>query len=621
MATKNLKDKIKEGIPMLLDGALGTELYNRGVFINRCFEDANLNNPNLVLTLHKEYINSGAQAISTNSWGANFLKLRAHNLHDQVEAINIKAAELAKTAVGDKEVWILGSVGPLGVRIEPFGPTSFDEAKGYFKKQIGALIEGGVDGISLETFSDISELQQAIQATRELSKDIPIIAYGVIREDGNTHLGTPLEWVIKKLDEWDVDVIGLNCSVGPVPMMNCVEKIKTLTKKPLSMKPNAGLPKLVDGRQIYMSTPEYMAHFAQEFFQAGVLMVGGCCGTSPEHIKAMSNTMRYASATQGAEHKITDIKLLADDGEKPKALEKVPLRDKSKWSHGLATGEKVYSIELLPPNGIDPSKILERSQAIKDAGIHAINIPDGPRASARMSAVLTSVMIEQKIGIETVLHYTCRDRNLLGMQSDMLGAQAIGLRNMLLITGDPPKLGNYPDVTGVFDVDAIGLIHMVNHLNQGIDLGGGSIGKAASLSVGVGVNPGHRDFDYEMKRFAWKVDAGAEWAITQPVFDTDALFKFLDYIHKHNLSIPIVAGIWPLTSLKNAIFMNNEVPGVIIPDSVMERMAHPNNPEDAKKIGVEIAQEMVETMGNNIQGVQVSAPFGRIDLALNVIGK
>lgn len=618
---QGFKDIIKNKTPLLMDGALGTELYNRGVFINRCFEDANLSSPDLVKKLHDDYLRAGAQALTTNSWGANFLKLRNHNLHDRVKEINTKAVELARQVAHD-ETFIFASVGPLGVRIEPFGPTSFDEAKNYFKEQISSLIEAGAHAICFETFGDLSELQQGILAARELSSEIPIIANVVIREDKLSPMGSPVDWMIKKLDEWDVDVIGLNCSVGPQPMMSCISSIRKHSDKPICMRPNAGLPKLVDGRHIYMSTPEYMAHFAQEFFQAGVQLVGGCCGTSPDHIKAMSNTIRYASATaQKEQGRVPVVELTETEEEKAAETPRVPLAEKSLWSSCIAKGETVYSVELLPPSGINPEAIIEKSKQVKAAGVHAINIPDGPRASARMSAILTSVMIEQQAGIETVLHYTCRDRNLLGMQSDMLGAQAVGLRNMLLITGDPPKLGNYPDATGVFDVDAIGLTNMVHRLNGGIDLGGRPIGAPASLSIGVGVNPVHRDFDYEMKRFAWKVEAGAEWAITQPVFDVEALFRFLDYIDKHKIKIPIIAGVWPLLSHRNALFMHNEVPGVVIPDHIMERMSKPESPEDSKKAGVDIAREMVEQLGKSVAGIQVSAPFGRIDLALNVIGK
>jgi homocysteine S-methyltransferase len=622
---RSFREVIDSREPVLFDGAMGTVLYNKGIFINRCFEEANLSHAGLVKEIYLEYLQAGAKVLTTNTFGANAFKLQGHNLQDRIVEINKTSAQIARS-VADDQAWVAGSVGPLGVRIEPWGPTSFDEARSAFRDQIEGLLAGGVDLICLETFSDISEIHQAILAVRDLDKKIPVIAHMVINPDGNTPIGTPLEWAIKKLDEWDVDAVGLNCSVGPVPMMTALTKIQAVTTKPISFQPNAGLPKTVDGRQIYMSTPEYMAEFAKDFLQAGVQFVGGCCGTSAEHIRAMGNAFRHFSAMTGHERQQqarsrSEGKVTTDAGAIAEAAKRVPAEDKSQWARKIARGEMVYSVELLPPPGVSPDKILRSSMALREAGIDAVNIPDGPRASARMSAILTAVMIEQRAGIETVLHYTCRDRNLLGMQSDMLGAHAIGLRNMLLVTGDPPKMGSYPNATGVFDVDAIGLTNMVHRLNGGIDLGGRSIGEPTAMSIGVGVNPVHRDFDYEMKRFKYKVEAGAEWAITQPVFDPASMFRFLEYLYKENIKIPIIAGVWPLLSYRNAVFMNNEVPGVVIPVDVIKRMQEVTDPEESKKVGVEIARDMVQTLGNKVQGIQLSAPFGRIELALAIIGK
>lgn len=622
---RSFREVLESKEPVLFDGAMGTVLYNKGIFINRCFEEANLSQPGLVREIYLEYLHAGAKVLTTNTYGANSFKLSGHNLQDRVVEINKTSAEIARK-VADNQAWVAGSVGPLGVRIEPWGPTSFDEARSAFRDQIQGLISGGVDLICLETFSDISEMQQAVLAVRDIDKKIPVIAHLVINPDGNTPIGTPLEWAIKKLDEWDVDAVGLNCSVGPVPMMSALAKIQSATSKPISFQPNAGLPKTVDGRQIYMSTPEYMAEFAKDFLQAGVQFVGGCCGTGSEHIRAMSNAFRHFTAMSG--HDRQQKARSRSEGtvgngrdQAAEAVKRVPAEDKSQWARKIARGEMVYSVELLPPAGVSSDKILKSSMALREAGIDAVNIPDGPRASARMSAILTAVMIEQRAGIETVLHYTCRDRNLLGMQSDMLGAHAIGLRNMLLVTGDPPKMGSYPNATGVFDVDAIGLTNMVHRLNGGIDLGGRSIGEPTAMSIGVGVNPVHRDFEYEMKRFKYKVEAGAEWAITQPVFDPQSMLRFLEFLYKENIKIPIIAGVWPLLSYRNAVFMNNEVPGVVIPVDVIKRMQDVTDPEDSKKIGVEIASEMVQTLGNKVQGIQLSAPFGRIELALAIIGK
>jgi len=612
---------LKDKTPLLFDGATGTELYNRGIFINRCFEDANLSNPGTVTELHQLYLRAGAQVLTTNSWGANSFKLAHHNLQDRVYEINLKAVQLAKAVAGDA-AYVAGAIGPLGVRIEPWGPTSFAEARAAFSEQIRGLLDGGVDLICLETFGDLSEIKQAIDAVRTLAPELPLIAHMVMNMDGKLLMGSPIEWAMRELDRWQVDALGLNCSIGPAPMLTAVDKIRAVTSLPLSLQPNAGLPKTVDGRTIYMCTPEYMGEFAKNFLQAGVQFVGGCCGTSPEHIKAMANAIRHRAAMVANESQQLRPRVeVKDRAPEIAEAERLPLAKKSKWSKKIAEGVPVFACELLPPAGVVTDGIIEKAAALRAAGVDVVNIPDGPRASARMSAILTAVLIEQRAGIETVLHYTCRDRNLLGMQSDILGGHAIGLRNFLLVTGDPPKIGSYPNATGVFDVDAIGLTNMVHRLNGGVDLGGRSIGEPTAISVGVGVNPVHRDFDYEMKRFAYKVEAGAEWAITQPVFDINSLFRFLEHIERAKVRIPIIAGIWPLVSHRNAVFMNNEVPGVVIPQEIIDAMAKPKTPEDARKVGVEIARDMVEKLGSAVQGIQISAPFGRIDLALSVIGK
>ncbi|TVR70720.1 MAG: bifunctional homocysteine S-methyltransferase/methylenetetrahydrofolate reductase [Spirochaetaceae bacterium] len=618
--------------PLLLDGATGTELYNRGVFINRCFEEANLTNPDLVRGLHDDYIKAGAGAILTNSWGANEFKLGAHNLREKTREINERAATLARESAGEDH-FVGGSVGPLGRRLEPWGPVTADQAFAAFRLQVECLLRGGVDFIFLETFSDVMELEQALRAARAAVSDAAsdqepaaaIAASVTINLAGELLQGDSLETVITSADAWGADIVGLNCSVGPQPTLTAIERIKGLTAKPLCVKPNAGLPREVDGRTIYMSTPEYVATYTRNFLQAGVQFVGGCCGTTPAHVKSMSQSFRHFVAmrdtpTAGNDGKgrvTVEARRASTETEQP-PVRRIPLEEKSRWSAKIARGEKVYALELLPPNGVNLEPVLERTARVRDAGIDAINIPDGPRASSRMSTMLTAVMIEQQVGIETVLHYTCRDRNLIGMQSDLLGIHAVGLRNMLLITGDPPKVGNYPNATGVFDVDAIGLTNVVHRLNGGIDVGNRSIGEPTALSIGVAVNPVHRNFEYEMERFARKVAAGAEWAITQPVFDERDMLRFLEHIEKTGIRIPIVVGLWPLTSLRNAEFMNNEVPGISIPDEVIRRMAEAGSREEALETGVEISRQLHERLAPEVQGFQISAPFGRIELALRV---
>jgi homocysteine S-methyltransferase len=620
---KTFQEVLQSGRPMLFDGATGTELYNRGIFINRCFEEANLVNQDLVSTRHQEYLDAGAQILTTNSWGANRIKLAGYNLREKLGEINTKAVKIARS-VAENKAFVAGSVGPLGVRLEPFGPTALEEAQEMFGEQITYLVQAGIDCLALETFYDARELEQAVLAARRFASGVPVIAHLSVDFKGELMTGVPLKKAIQKLDELGVDVIGFNCSVGPQPMLSIIEKIIHITKTPLVAQPNAGLPRQVEGRMIYMCTPEYMAEYTRKFIETGVRIVGGCCGTSPAHIAAMAQTFRHQLAVH--HHMSGHVTSSGKEGVNGSAAEngkaqRVPFAQKSQWSSKIAAGIPVTSVELLPPLGVSPHQVLEKAMTAKNAGIDAINIPDGPRASSRMSAIVTAIMMEQKVGIETVLHYTCRDRNLVGMQSDMIGAHAIGLRNLLLVTGDPPKLGSYPNATGVFDVDSIGLVNLVHSLNGGVDIGGRSIGEPTALSIGVGVNPVHKDFAYEMKRFFYKVDAGAEWAITQPVFDVAPLFEFLDHIAQKNIRIPIVVGIWPLVSLRNALFMKNEVPGVEVPDSIISRMEKATSAEDAQKIGIDIAREMWERVQSHVQGIQVSAPFSRIDLALKVMGK
>ncbi|HKR10877.1 MAG TPA: bifunctional homocysteine S-methyltransferase/methylenetetrahydrofolate reductase [Pyrinomonadaceae bacterium] len=599
----------------VVDGAMGTMLYAKGVYINRCYDELNLSSPDLVQEIHAEYIRAGADIIETNTFGATAYKLQQYGLEQNLHEINARAAQIARKAAANDRAWVAGALGPLGLRIEPYGPTSFDEAKDMFKTQIIALLEGGVDLFCLETFSDVSEIRQAIAAVRELC-DLPIIAQMTIMTDGNTLFGTTPELFTERLDNWGADVIGLNCGVGPAIILNALERMREVTKKKLSAQPNAGLPRDVQGRQFYMCSPEYMSKFAKRFIQSGAKFIGGCCGTTPSHIKLISDSVRAASpraqsiafssgAPATVESTGPDIKV-------------VPPEERSKWGRKIARGEFVTSVEVLPPKGVETKKTLDSIRLLKDAGVDGVNIPDGARAQSRMSALATAVLVEQQIGIETVLHYCCRDRNLLGMMSDLIGAAALGLRNILVITGDPPKMGPYPDATAVFDIDAIGLTNMVNKLNHGLDLGNNPIGEPTSFCIGVGVNPGAINLDEEIKRFEWKVEAGAQYAITQPVFDTDQLRQFLQRIE--HVRIPIIAGIWPLVSYRNAEFLHNEVPGVRVTPSIMDRMrkAAAISKEAGRDEGLRIARESLMEVRDEIQGVQVSAPFGNVKYALEV---
>jgi homocysteine S-methyltransferase len=599
----------------VFDGAMGTMLYSKGVYINRSYDELNLTNPELVRAVHEEYVRAGAEVIETNTFTATEPKLQQYGLEGKLRDINVAAARLAREAAGAR-CYVAGAVGPLGLRIEPYGPTSFDEAKELFKAQAEALLEGGVDLFVLETFSDISEIRQAIRAVRELC-DLPIVAQMTISLDGNTSFGTTPEVFTSRLDTWGADVIGLNCGVGPATVLTAIELMRGFTTKKLAAQPNAGLPRDVQGRQFYMCSPEYMAKYAKRLIQAGVKFIGGCCGTMPAHIKCISDAVRAVSPRQRRPH--MEVRAPLSTGElMPPEIRPVPLEERSNWARRVARGEFVTTVEVLPPKGCDASKTLDSIRLLKEAGVNAVNIPDGPRAQTRMSAQATAVLVEREIGLESVLHYCCRDRNLLGMMSDLLGAAALGLRNLLLITGDPPKMGPYPDATAVFDIDSIGLTNMVSKLNHGLDLGNNPIGTPTSFCIGVGINPGAINLEEEIKRFEWKVEAGAEFAITQPVFDVQQLRDFLRRIE--HVRIPVVAGIWPLVSYRNAEFLHNEVPGVRVTTSIMDRMraASEKGKEFARDEGLQIARELLLDVRDAIQGVQVSAPFNNVRYALEV---
>lgn len=598
----------------VFDGAVGTRLYDKGVYINRSYDELNLTSPDLVREVHEEYVKAGADIIETNSFGATRHKLMPYGLEERLAEINRAAASIARKAAGDK-AYVAGAVGPLGIRIEPFGPTSFDEAKELFKEQAAALLDGGVDLFVLETFSELPEIEQAIRAVRELC-DLPIIAQMTIQMDGKTVFGTTPEVFTAQLDALGVDVIGLNCGMGPNHILTALEKMRGITARPLAAQPNAGLPRDVQGRQFYMGSPEYMATFAKRFVQAGAKFVGGCCGTTPTHVKLIADSIRSISPRQAASFAATTRSAVVDLT--PPDITVVDAELRSVWSRKIARGEFVTSVEVLPPKGCDADATLESLKPLKAAGVDAVNIPDGPRAQTRMSAQATAVLVEREIGIEAVLHYCCRDRNLLGMMSDLLGAAALGLHNLLIITGDPPKMGPYPEATAVFDIDSIGLTNMANKLNHGLDLGNNPIGKPTAFSIGVGVNPGAVNLDEEIRRFEWKVEAGAEYAITQPVFDTEQLRNFLDRIA--HVRIPIVAGIWPLVSYRNAEFLHNEVPGVNVTPEILDRMrrASEKSKDAAREEGIAIARESLLAVRDVIAGVQVSAPFNNVRYALQV---
>ncbi|MGA2809051.1 MAG: bifunctional homocysteine S-methyltransferase/methylenetetrahydrofolate reductase [Terracidiphilus sp.] len=601
--------------PVLADGAMGTVLYARGVFINRCYDDLNLSDPGLILSIHEEYLQAGAEILETNTFGGNRFRLARHGLAGKVAEINAAGVRLARQAVEhlrDKQAgdaWVAGSVGPLGVRLEPLGKTGLDEARAAFAEQILALAAAGVDLIIIETMPALNEAREALSAAREVAPDLPVLVMVTVDDDSNCLDGSSPALAAALLTEWGAGAIGVNCSTGPATVLTAIEAMRAATTLPLAAMPNAGMPRAVEGRNIYLCSPEYMASFARKAIAAGAQVVGGCCGTTPNHIRAMRSAMRALDAQARIEV----------SGAAPALSTETPpaaLGERSRIGSLVEQGSFVTLVEIVPPKGINCVKEIEGARLLAQLGVHAINVPDSPRASARMSAQSLCIQIQQHTGIETILHYTCRDRNLLSIQSDLLGASSIGLHNILCLTGDPPKLGNYPDATAVFDVDSIGLVNIVRRLNHGLDIGSNSIGATTNFTIGVAANPGVPDIEQELRRFFYKVDAGAEYSITQPVFDLRLLENFLERIEGHR--IPVIAGIWPLTSLRNAEFMKNDL-RVSMPEEIMLRMAQADTPDAARREGILIAQEMLEAVRPLVQGVQVSAPFGRYTAAAEVI--
>ncbi len=602
--------RVEQG-PMIADGAMGTELYARGVFINRCFEELNLSQPDLVLSVHRDYVKAGAEILETNTFGANRVRLGHFGIADKVKEINRAGVELARRAAGAKGPFVAGSIGPLGARIEPLGAITYEEAKAYFREQAEALVEAGVDLLILETFSDVSEIRLAVEAAREVAgPELVIVAQVTVDDFGRMADGSTVETFTRVLDESPADVIGLNCSVGPKVMLDTIQQMMQYSRKPMSAMPNAGHPVRVEGRNLYLGSPEYLSQYARRFLWAGVRIVGGCCGTTPEHIRQMANEVRSLRPRL----KPTEV-VVEEPAIKERALEKIPIEKRSSLGAKLAAGRFVAFVEILPPRGVDASREIEGARMCARAGIDCINVPDGPRASARMSAQVMCWLIQQQAGIEAVLHFCCRDRNILGIQSELLGAHVLGIRNLICITGDPPRMGTYPYATGVFDVDSIGLVRIVNNLNQGLDLGGNPMGSQTAFVIGVGANPGALNLDEEIRRFEAKVSNGAEYVVTQPVFDIGLLETFLRRIEPFR--IPVIAGIWPLTSYRNAEFMVNEL-RVPVPQEFMERMRRAESGEKARQEGVAIARQLVERIKPMVQGVQLSAPFGRYDMALQV---
>ena len=619
-------DRLFSGETVLCDGAMGTMLYSCGVFINRCYDELNVTQPEVVRSVHEGYLQAGAQVIETNTFGANAFRLETFGLRGKVAEFNRAGAAIARQcvdAIREKqaaEAFVAGAVGSLGVKLEPAGKVTLAEARAAFAEQIAALAAGGVDLLILETMMSLDEAEQAVLAARDVAPHLKVVVLVTVGDDSNCLDGSTPEEAARRLTQLGADAIGCNCSVGPDTVLGVIERMRAVTKLPLVAMPNAGMPRNIEGRNIYLTSPEYMGSFARKFIRAGASWVGGCCGTTPAHIRAIRSMLRSMQAQGSGESTVANAStngsgVIAVKDEK--AVEPPPLRERSRIGQLIADGEFVTMVEIVPPKGFDASKELAGADLLAKRGVHAINVPDSPRASARMSNLALCLQIQQKIGIETILHYTCRDRNILSIQSDLLGAASNGIKNILCLTGDPPKTGNYPDATAVFDVDAIGLVNIVRGLNQGLDIGRSPINASTGFTISCAANPGVPDIEHEIRRFAYKVEAGAEFGITQPVFDMRLLEVFLRRIEEFR--IPIVAGIWPLTSLRNAEFMKTDLK-VSMPDDVLARMAKHTDKAAALEEGLKIAQEMLAAVRSEVQGVQVSAPFGKFAAAAEVLG-
>jgi methionine synthase / methylenetetrahydrofolate reductase(NADPH) len=608
---RSVLDALEERV-LISDGAMGTELYSRGIFLNRSFDELNLTQPDLVSEVHEAYVRAGADIIETNTFGANRVKLGAFGLASSLRAINLAGAQLARQAARES-AFVAGSIGPLGLRVEPWGKTGLDEAADDFREQATALAEGGVDLFMLETFRDVNELGAAVRAIRDIS-DKPVVAFLTTGEDGHSLDGVPPEEFTPQLDAFGADLIGINCSVGPAAMLDTIERMAALTRRRLAAQPNAGRPREVDGRNIYLCSPEYMASYARRFTTAGVRLLGGCCGTTPEHIRQIRGSVRsLVPATERSARLVRRARLEPKD-----PVSAVPRREKSQLAAALDGGRFVVGVELAPPRGLEAATLIDGAREAKVRGVDFVFVPERVASGARMSALATALVVEQQAGVETLLQYSCRDHSLPGIQADLLGAHAMGLRNVLLVTGEPLKRGDYPDATLVFDVDSIGLTNVVSRLNGGEDIGGQPIGAATGFHIGVAINPTATNTDQEVRRFMYKRDAGAEFVVTHPVYDPADLEQFLARLDGARL--PVIAAVRPLQSAREAELLANEVPGVRIPTSIVERLAAAEEAGNAAAEGISIARDVAERIHTIVQGLLVVSLKGRLEEACELLG-
>ena len=611
---KEFRKRLK-GPPLLADGAMGTELYSHGIYFNQCFDELNLSQTNLVSRIHSAYLRAGAELIETNTFGANRFKLIPHGLGEKTVRINEMGAMIACRAVEKYggEAFVAGAIGPLGQRLAPLGTINRRDARDAFKEQAQGLIKGGVHLLIVETMVDPVELKIAVNAVREVT-DCPLIAQFTLKDWNETVYGATLERIAADLAPLQVDVVGINCSIGPNKLLEAAKRLMELTDRPVAIQPNAGELEWVEDRLICKTTPEYFAEYTKRMALSGVKIIGGCCGTTPSHIRAMNAALRAVAPELSRIRVAVQVKTV---DEPVVVKEPPPYRQLSDMAAALEDKRFIFSVEINPPRSPAVKKVIDKVKELKDNGVDLVNVPDGPRASARLSAMILAHLIRSRTGMGTILHYTCRDRNILGMQSDLLGAQALGIDNILCVTGDPPKLGDYPMATAVFDVDAIGLLRIADNLNHSLDLAGNPIPRGTSFHLGCGVNPGAVDIELEIDRLHRKLENGARYIMTQPVFEDEIFFKFLDKVGLKK--VPFLVGILPLASYRNAEFFHNEVPGMQVPLEIRERLRKFEDGDAAAQVGIEIAAEALSRVASKVAGAYITPPFGRIDSALSVI--
>ena len=606
-------DRLAEGTPILFDGGMGTQLHAQGAPLTRCFDELNLLQPDLVQAVHRAYIAAGAEVIETNTFAANRIALAAYGLERRVRDVNFRGVKIAREAreVSGEPVFLAGSVSSIGQPLAPIGTITPEEARAIFVEQIEALLEAGVDLLVLETFSSPMELREAVLAARSVSADLPIIAQVSVHEEGKTLAGaTPAE-VVGVLDALHVDALGVNCGVGPQTALDAIHQMRPLTRTPLSAMPNAGHPTTQGGRQIYVSTPEYFADYARRFADAGVAIIGGCCGTTPAHIAAMRVALPRGGSAPSSVSVAEVARQRVDDSTPPEP----PAEAGSPLARKVRAGEFIISVEVDPPRGTNPTKMLQGAALLKEAGVDCVDIGDSPMARVRMSCIAFAALCEQRIGVETLIHFTTRDRNLMALQSELLGAHALGVRNVIALTGDPPQMGGYPSATGVWDVKSPGFIRIIKQLNQGVDWAGNSIGRPTNFLVACAVNPMAEDLEYELDWYYQKVEAGADFAITQPLYNLEQLDRFFDRVP--NPTIPTVVEIMPLQSYRHAEFCHNELAGVVIPEEHLAKMKQAG--ERGIEVGFELAHQFLLDVFDRVDGVLFVPSFHRYEMVAELV--